>query len=90
MKLNSETQKKIASEWFKYLQLEMCKEFESLEKMTSEQYNIVSEKFSFKEIEELNSSVEKLTNYTKDLKKILDKAADFKLELYRKRNKNKT
>jgi len=32
MKLNSETQKKIASEWFKYLQLEMCKEFESLEK----------------------------------------------------------
>ena len=35
MKLNSETQKKIASEWFKYLQLEMLKNFEYLEKEAS-------------------------------------------------------
>lgn len=90
MSEDKELPKKIIEHLKKYQRPDKMKEFESLEKMTSEQYNIVSEKFSFKEIEELNSSVEKLTNYTKDLKKILDKAADFKLELYRKRNKNKT
>ncbi len=40
MKLNSETQKKIASEWFKYLQLEMCKEFESLERKAAKRKRI--------------------------------------------------
>ena len=32
MKVNLETQKKIASEWFKYLQLKMCKEFGEIER----------------------------------------------------------
>ena len=40
MKLNLETQKKIASEWFKYLQLEMCKEFEELERKAAKRKNI--------------------------------------------------
>ena len=35
MKLNSEIQKKIVSQWFKFLQSEICKEFELLERKKS-------------------------------------------------------
>ena len=45
MKLNLETQKKIASEWFKYLQLEMCKEFEELERKAAKRKNIKTSTF---------------------------------------------
>ena len=40
MKLNLETQKKIASEWFRYLQLEVCKEFEELERKAAKRKKI--------------------------------------------------
>ena len=40
MKLNLETQKKIASEWFRYLQLEICKEFEELERKAAKRKKI--------------------------------------------------
>ena len=40
MKLNLETQKKIASEWFRYLQLEECKEFEELERKAAKRKKI--------------------------------------------------
>ena len=32
MSINQEIQKKLASEWFKYLQSKICEEFQSIEK----------------------------------------------------------
>ena len=48
MELDLETQKKIASEWFKYLQLEMCKEFEELERKAAKRKRIKPSTFKKK------------------------------------------
>ena len=48
MKLNLETQKKIASEWFRCLQLEICKEFEELERKAAKRKKIKPSTFKKK------------------------------------------
>jgi len=48
MKLNLETQKKIASEWFEYLQWKICKEFEDLERQAAKRKKIKPSTFKKK------------------------------------------
>ena len=48
MKLNLETQKKIASEWFKYLQWEICKEFGEIERKAAKRKKIKPSTFKKK------------------------------------------
>ena len=48
MKLNLETQKKIASEWFEYLQWKICKEFEDLERQAAKRKKITPSTFKKK------------------------------------------
>ena len=45
MSINQEIQKKLASEWFKYLQSKICEEFQSIEKEFSIKKKLKSKKF---------------------------------------------